>query len=352
MRAPGALTAHLAGIGTALPGPPVDNAALSARLGVSAAWIDHFIGTRTRHFCRDLDGGRIRMRLADLCARAAERALADAGVTADELTFLVLATATPDALMPTTAAEVADRLGADRIPAYQIQSGCSGAVQALTLATALLAAAPAAGRRPLGLVVGGDVCTKHLDVDRDFTALPPGELVNYVLFGDGAGAAVLGRGGPGRAVLTAAWHRFEGLAREPGQRLEWFGAADRDDGTPAVAEDYKAVQERVPELARAALEETLTTLGWDRGDLDYLLPPQLGGRMTARITEELTQGLGCAAVNCVADTGNNGNALVLLQLEQLLDRLGAGERAVGVAVESSKWITSGFALVGSDERGR
>ncbi|MGP3977400.1 3-oxoacyl-ACP synthase III family protein [Streptomyces sp. 8N114] len=336
---------HLLGTGTALPGEPVGNDRLSRRLGIPSAWVETFIGTRTRHFTVDLDSGRVRWSLEDLCTDAADRALADAGTEPSEIGFIVLATATPDALMPTTAALLADRLGIGGAAAYQLQSGCSGAVQAFAVARALLSVSPSG----LGLVVGGDVCSKHLDLGQDFRDLPPGALVNYVLFGDGAGAAVVsGTPRPGtRAVLTHLEHRLAGPGLPPGQRVEWFGAADLRAGgvrRPAVTEDYKAVEHRVPELARELRDTLLTVSGWRRESVDYLLPPQLSGRMTEQITSELGRGFEWEPVSCVAETGNNGNALVFLQLDRLLPRLTRAQRALVLAVESSKWIRAGFTV--------
>ncbi|WP_267242470.1 3-oxoacyl-ACP synthase III family protein [Streptomyces sp. PR69] len=336
---------RLAGVGTALPGDPVGNTALAQRLGISPEWVEAFIGTRSRHFALDLASGAVRWSLEDLCTDAADRALADAGADPEDVGFLVLATATPDALMPTTAALVADRLGIDQVPAYQLQSGCSGAVQALALACSLLSA-QGPGGKPLGLVIGGDVCSKHLDLAQDFRELPPAQLVNYVLFGDGAGAVALsGEPGAGRqARLAAADHWLSGLGRAPGQRVEWFGAADLHTGRPAVTEDYKAVERQVPVMAREVLDTLLATLGWPPESLGHVLPPQLSGRMTERIARTLRQGLEWEEVSCVAETGNNGNALVFCQLQRLLPRLGAQGRAVGIAIESSKWIKAGFAV--------
>ncbi|WP_042428648.1 3-oxoacyl-ACP synthase III family protein [Streptacidiphilus anmyonensis] len=330
-------TMWLRSAAAALPGPPVDNAALGARIGLPAEWIDRFVGTRARHFAKG------RTDLAGLCERAARDALGRAGVAARELDFVVLATATPDALMPTTAAVVADRIGAGDAPVYQLQSGCSGTVQALALARALLA--DGAG---LGLVLGGDVAAKHLDLDQDFRSMRPAQLVNYVVFGDGAGAAVVSADrAPGAARCAAVGHRpvLPGVA--PGQRLEWYGAAERDSQLPPATEDYAAVEQRVPELAEQAAKEQLATLGWTGEQLDHLLPPQLGGRMTTAITARLRAALGAeraAELSCVADTGNTGNALLLQQLALLLPLLREGERTLAVCVESSRWITGTLAL--------
>lgn len=339
---------RLAAVATALPGPPVGNEELGARLGLPSDWMDLFIGTRSRHFVTDLADGRVRQSLGDLCAEAARGALVRSGTDPRALDFVVLATATPDALMPTTAAVVADRLGAVGVPVYQIQSGCSGTVQALALAEALLAAASGPDGRPAaGLVLAGDVSAKHLDLAQDFRSLDRAALVNYVLFGDGAGAAVVTRGSGTGVGFARVGQRPVRPGLPPGQRLEWFGPADRDSPRPAVAEDYKAVERLVPELAEQACRELLAELDWSPESVGFLLPPQLGGRMTAGIAARLRRGLdlgGSKEVSCVAWTGNTGNALVLSQLEELLTVLGPGDRAVGVCVEASAWIAGGFAL--------
>ncbi|GGO89032.1 3-oxoacyl-ACP synthase III family protein [Wenjunlia tyrosinilytica] len=349
---------HVIGAGTSLPGEPVDNDRLGRRLGISAQWVEAFIGTRTRHFAVDLDDGRVRYSLADLCTAAGRQALDGAGLGPGDIDAVVLATATPDTLMPTTAAVVADRLGIDGVPAVQIQSGCSGAVQALDVASALLARTRRRSARAAAvLVVGGDVCTKHLALQRDFAGLPPAALVNYALFGDGAGAVVLsgesarrgGESGGRSAVLTHASHRTVGAGLAPGQVVEWFGPADIGTAGAGVAEDYKAIEERVPRMSCEAAAGLLKELDWAPDEVDFLLPPQLGGRMTAAITRRLREETGLTAateISCVSRTGNNGNALPLLQLALLLPRLGPGDRALGVAIESSKWITASLAVEG------
>ncbi|QNS06052.1 3-oxoacyl-ACP synthase III family protein [Streptomyces xanthii] len=333
-------TAHLAAIGTALPGDPVDNAQLAKVLGVNEEWIEVFIGTKTRHFARDLATGEVRWSLADLCASAARKALDAGAVDAADIDFIVLGTATPDTLMPATVNNVADQLGLDQVPTFQLQSGCAGAVQALSVAQTMIAS----GQYRNGLVIGGDVCSKHLDVQRDLSGAAPSDLVNFVLFGDGAGAAVLSADPVGeRVAVRHVLNRFTGLGRKPGQVIEWFGLADRHDDRQALTEDYKAIEEGVPVMAVEILWELLGELDWDAEDLDYLLPPQLSGRMTKKIAEEL--GVPTAReISCVAETGNNGNALPFLQIAGLLTEMKAGEKALAVAVESSKWIKAGFAL--------
>ncbi|MCK9903748.1 3-oxoacyl-ACP synthase [Parafrankia colletiae] len=342
----GAPEIHILSAGSALPGPAVDNAALARRFRMDSLWeqwVDTFIGTRSRHLAVDLDSGEIGASLADLGEAAARTALTRSGLRAADVDVIVMATATPDSLMPATVNVIADRLGVDQVPSYQLQSGCSGAVQALDLACQILRA----GRHRTALVLGGDVIARFYDLDVDLRSVPPSELVNFVLFGDGAGAAVLSADpGPGSVTVRSVLTRLVGLGRAPGATLEWFGpaghGASRAQERPAATEDYKAIERLVPAMSLEVLHELLDELEWKGDDVDYLLPPQLSGRMTALIGQRL--GVGSSQVSCVDETGNVGNGVVFFQLERMLARISPGERAVVVSIESSKWIKAGLAL--------
>ncbi|MEY9841209.1 3-oxoacyl-ACP synthase III family protein [Streptacidiphilus sp. EB103A] len=337
---------YIRSAGSALPGPAVDNAALARRFGMDALWeqwVEVFIGTRSRHLALDLESGKLTDTLADLAEQAGRSALDAAGLNPEDIDAVVLGTATPDQLMPATVNVVADRLGIDSVRSFQLQSGCSGAVQALDVARQILLS----GHGKRVLVLGGDVIARFYDLTTDLRKAAPAELVNYVLFGDAAGAAVLStEPGPGSAVVRSLFTRLVGRGRTPGAVLEWFGPADRNSDRPAATEDYKAIEEHVPVMAEEVLHELLEDTGWRAEDIDLVLPPQLSGRMTALIAKRL--GLPDARnVSCVDDAGNCGNAIVFLQLEQALAGLAGGERAVGVSIESSKWIKAGFALEGT-----
>ncbi len=331
---------YITSVGEALPGAPIDNDTLARRLGLNPDWIEMFIGTRSRHFAVDLDTGETRWSLADLCTVAGQQALERADAGPDCVDFVVLATATPDNLMPATVNLIADRLGCNHLPTYQVQSGCAGAVQAIDLARMLLQN----GEHQTGLVLAGDVCRKHMLLDRDFAKLGPDELVNYVLFGDGAGAVLMSTTPTPQSMSVAfVLNRFTGQGREPGQTINWFGQAEDPSATRAFSEDYRAIEQSVPVMAAEITWEVLDQCGWEVSDLDWILPPQLSGRMTAEIVQRL--GFPNAReISRVAQTGNNGNALPFLQLNELIDLIRPKERALVVAVESSKWIKAAIAL--------
>jgi 3-oxoacyl-[acyl-carrier-protein] synthase-3 len=334
---------HIRSVGTTLPGPPIDIAQLARHFGTNEQWeqwVRSFIGTKTRHLAVDLETGEVRCTLTDLGETAARRALAAAELGPSDIDLMVMGSSTPDQLLPAPVNMVADRLGINDIPTYQLQSGCTGAIQALELAHQLLAA----GRGRNALVLGGDMSAKHVDLSMDITRLPPAALVSLVLFGDGAGAAVLSVDpAPDSVELRHVFTRLTGLGRAPGHTVEWFGQAERNSDKPGASEDYKAIEELVPTMSVEILEEILLALGWKESELDYLLPPQLSGQMTARIVDRLGVS-GAQEITCVHETANTGNATPFLQFERVLPLMESGDRAVGIAVESSKWIKSGFAL--------
>jgi len=334
---------HIRAVGTALPGPAIDNATLGRRLQLANQWedwVEMFIGTRTRHLAIDLESGQPRYSLADLCESAGQQALSAASLAPEQVDLLVLGTASPDALMPATVNVVADRLKINGVPSYQLQSGCTGAFQALHVAQQLLST----GGYRTALVLGGDVTARFYDFDVDFAALRPDELIHYVLFGDGAGAVVLDtEATPGSLLIRQVLTRLTGLGREAGQTVNWFGPADLGKGRTPASEDYKAIEQLVPMMSVEILDELLDDTGWMRPEVDYLLPPQLSGRMTERIVSLLALP-DSQEISCVRDTGNNGNATPFFQLQRMLEQASPGERALGISVESSKWIKGGFAV--------
>lgn len=334
----------LIGIGTSLPGNPVTNAKMEEVFGLREDWIDLMIGTKTRHFAVDIDEKVVKYDLSDLAYEAAHKAVLSAGISVENIDLVVMSTATPDHLMPATVNLVADRLGMNGVATYEVQAGCSGAIQGLDIAYRFLTT----GMFTNALVIGGDVCNKYMSFHRDFKKMRSSELINLALFGDGAGAAILSTNDNCEGItIHHVVNRFEGLNRKPGQIMNWFGTQERPENAKklqSAKEDYKAIERDVPVMAKEMLDELLEQLECSVEQVEHYLPPQLGGHMTDKIVQSL--GLDSdKSINCVANTGNNGNALPYLQLERLFAQMQPGEKAVCVAIESSKWIKTGLALV-------
>jgi len=173
------------GCGGYLPDKVLTNADLARLVDTSDEWIHQRTGIRERHVVQD---GEM---TSDLAVAAARRALDNAGLKATDIDLIVLATTTPDNTFPATAVTVQERLGITGGAAFDLQAVCSGFVYALATTDAMLKAGH--GRR--ALVIGAETFSRLLDwTDRG----------TCVLFGDGAGAVVLGaETGTERGVLTA-----------------------------------------------------------------------------------------------------------------------------------------------------
>src|SRR3954453_22206445 len=179
-----------AGCGAYLPERVVTNHELASRLDTSDEWIRQRTGIGERRVAAP---GEL---TSDLAFRAAERALASAGMSGSDLDLLVLAPATPDNTFPATAAKVQARLGMGGGSAFDVQALCAGFIFALSVADNALRL----GQARTALVIGAETFSRILDWEDRSTC---------VLFGDGAGAVVLNAGPAGsadRGILSTHLH--------------------------------------------------------------------------------------------------------------------------------------------------
>ncbi|MBE3598059.1 MAG: ketoacyl-ACP synthase III [Limnochordaceae bacterium] len=172
------------GTGSAVPERVLTNFDLEKMVETSDEWIRTRTGIRERHIADE------KTATSDLALLAGRRALEAAGVGPDELDLIVVATVTPDMSFPSTANLVQDRLGARRAAAFDLAAACSGFLYGLDTAAAFVAT----GRAGYALVVGAECLSKITDYTDRSTC---------VLFGDAAGAVVLGPVGPGYGLLSS-----------------------------------------------------------------------------------------------------------------------------------------------------
>ncbi len=164
--------AVIQGIGHAVPDKVLSNTDLEKMVNTNDEWIVQRTGISERRICGPNDTA------TSLSLLAAQRAMDDAGVTADELDMVVVGTVTGDYPFPATSCLVQDALGAKNAGAYDISAACAGFIYSLSTAAAMVEA----GRVGTSLVIGCDVLTKYVDYTDRSTC---------ILFGDGAGAVVL-----------------------------------------------------------------------------------------------------------------------------------------------------------------
>lgn len=168
---------RIAALGAYVPERVVTNADLAERMDTSDEWIVSRTGIRERRYCAEDQA------TSDLAVEAARAILADAGAGADEVDVLIVPTCTPDHLFPSVAALTADRIGAHRAAAFDIQAACSGFIYGLAQASAMVEA----GLARNVLVVGAEVFSRVIDQDDRSTA---------ILFGDGAAGALVSAADP------------------------------------------------------------------------------------------------------------------------------------------------------------
>ena len=178
------MAAGIIGLGACLPAGVIGNDELAQRFGVTPEWIFERTGIRLRHVAAT------GQRSSDLAIEAARRALADAQTAPDDLGLIILATSTPDDLSPASAARVQDALGATQAGCFDLSAACSGFVSALTLACHLVDS----GQSERILVVAAEVLSRCVDANDRDTA---------ILFGDGAGAVVVGQLPPGYGLVAS-----------------------------------------------------------------------------------------------------------------------------------------------------
>ena len=277
---------RILGTGSYLPPKRLSNADLAADLAqqgveTSDEWIVERTGIRARHFAAP------DVACSDLAVEAARRAIEAAGVVADDLDLIIVATSTPDMVFPSTATMVQHKLGTAGCPAFDVQAVCSGFIYALTVADSMIRA----GSARKALVIGAEVFSRILDFK---------DRTTCVLFGDGAGAVVIGASDePG--ILATDIHA-DGKHRDilcvPGHV-----SGGNVLGDPVLKMDGQAVFK----LAVGVLEETarasLAKAGLQDSDIDWLIPHQAN----IRIMQSTAKKLKMPAEKVVVTVDQHGN---------------------------------------------
>lgn len=289
------LRAVVCGVGHYLPARVVLNSEFAARIETTDEWIRTRTGIERRHFAAEGET------TSDLAAHAARAALADAGMAADDLDAIIVATSTPDMTFPSVATMVQAKIGLTHGFAYDVQAVCAGFVFALANAQAMLFA----GQARRVLVIGAETFSRILDWDDRSTC---------VLFGDGAGALVLeAQEGAGtsadRGILAVDLHSDGNLC----DLLYVDGGVSSTGSAGHVRMQGNAVfrhaVEKLAETAHAALSKA--KLGPD--DVDWIVPHQAN----IRIIEGTARRMGVPmerVVVTVQDHGNTSAASIPLAL--------------------------------------
>ena len=253
--------AQVVGCGAYLPSRIVTNAELAERVETTDEWIQKRTGIRERRMAADDEF------TSHLGLEAARAALADAGLSADDLDLIVCATSTPDETFPATATRIQAELGMTRGAAFDVQAVCAGFVYALAVADSFVRS----GQARSVLVVGAETFSRIMDW-RDRTTC--------VLFGDGAGAVVLravnGSGnGQDRGILST--HIYSDGRHHDALYVDGGPGSTKTTGHLRMngQEVFRHAVVRMAEAIDAALDSN----GLSPGDIDWLVPHQANQRI-------------------------------------------------------------------------
>ncbi len=280
-----------------MPPRRLTNADLVAELasqGVETSdhWIVERTGIRARHFAAT------GVYSSDLGLEASRNALAAAGVAAEDIDLIIVATSTPDMVFPSTAAILQHKLGIAGCPVFDVQAVCSGFVYALTVADAMIQT----GSASKALVVGAEVFSRILDFK---------DRTTCVLFGDGAGAVVLEASRtPG--ILASDLHadgKHVGILCVPGHV-----SGGQILGDPLLKMDGQAVFKLAVGVLEEAARAVLAKAGKTEADIDWLVPHQANIRIMRSTAKKLALPMSKVVVT-VDQHGNTSAASIPMALD-------------------------------------
>ncbi|MGB5325605.1 MAG: beta-ketoacyl-ACP synthase III [Pseudomonadales bacterium] len=258
----------IAGTGSYLPEKIMTNAELEVLVDTSDQWIRERTGIRQRHIAAKDET------TSDMALQAAMRAIAAAGIVNDDVDLIVLATATPDKVFPSSACMVQRKLGIRNCPAFDVHAACSGFIYAMDVADRFVRT----GGAQCALVIGSETFSRIIDwTDRG----------TCVLFGDGAGAIVL-RASEEPGIISTHIHadgEFEELLHVP------HGISSGYDMVRAEAAYVHMKGNEVFKRAVATLgsiaKETIEGNNFKKEDLDWLIPHQANLRIISAAAKKL-----------------------------------------------------------------
>jgi 3-oxoacyl-[acyl-carrier-protein] synthase III len=287
------VNAKILGTGSYLPKKLLTNADLEQLIDTTDAWIVERTGIRQRHVAAEQEF------TSDLAKEAAERALEMAGLIANEIELIVLATTTPDRVFPSTACLLQNKLGmTNGAPAMDVQAVCSGFIYALSTANAFIRS----GQVKTALVIGAETLTRITDYS---------DRGNCMLWGDGAGAVVLGATTTEAGILSTHIHadgRYEEMLYVEGGGTCGLGQP------PYMRMQGNSVFKMAVNTLDAIVDETLQANGLNKSDIDWLVPHQANKRIIDATSKKLDMPAE-RVILTVADHGNTSAASIPLALD-------------------------------------
>jgi len=300
-----ALTARIAGLGTFLPDRVLTNKDFERMVDTSDDWIMSRTGIRERHVVGEGES------VATIAIEAGKRAMADAGVSPEEVELMVLATATVEQPIPSTAAIIQPALGVKNATCFDIAAACSGFLYAMHVARQFIIT----GEVKTALVIGAETLSRYTDYT---------DRTTCVLFGDGAGAVVLQPAPAGEGILRSALHTdgtYADFIQMPGGGSKYPPSVQEhlDNRLHFIKmrgnETFKVAVRSITEVC----QEVLTGAGVTIDQVSLFIPHQANLRIVAAVGERL--GLAPEKVYLNLErVGNTSSASIPLAMGEAVDR--------------------------------
>lgn len=296
------ISAIVTGTGRSVPDKILTNADLEKIVDTSDEWITSRTGIRERRIAEANEP------LSKFASEAGRRAIEAAGISAEDVGLLVLATVTPDMPIPATACTIQHDLGCVNACAFDLAAGCSGFIYAQSVAKQFVVS----GRCEHALVIGAELLSKYIDwTDRS----------TCVIFADGAGATVLSTGKPPRGVLASAMHSdgsmVDFISMPGGGTLHPPSQAMIDERLHFIKmrgnETFKMAVRSIEEVCREVLDQANLT----PEDVDWFIPHQAN----TRIIDAVGKRLGITDERCYVNIeryGNTSAASIPIALDEVV----------------------------------
>lgn len=297
----GMYRSRVAGTGSYLPERVLTNADLEKMVETSDQWIVERTGIQRRHMAAEDQV------TSDLCVLAAEKALKQAGLTAQDLDGIIICTVSGDQVMPSTAATVQHKLGAKTIMAFDLSAACSGFVYGVSVADNMIRT----GMLKNVLVVGAEILNRFVNYkDRD----------TCILFGDGAGAWVLSRAEENdRNVIMSSHLHADGSLGElfvlpaGGSKMP-FSAEVLENNSQYVRMKGREIFKNAVRTMAACCQEALDANNVKANEVDWMIPHQANNRIIEAVANHYEFPMSKVVVS-VHETGNTSAASIPLAFE-------------------------------------
>lgn len=339
---------QIIGTGSYLPGEPVRVETLKKVIGSVAGDLVEALGAYQRYWAVDVNTGEIRENNSDMAAKAARLAMDNANVNPDEIDAIISVTATPDYSIPANAPIIQEKLGIQHCAVIELRAGCNGVAQAVTIANQFIQT----GFYQTILVIGSELTSSYLVPSylRGDDNLSKNDLLNLVMFGDGAGAILLrGNADPDAPGIVDSYLNSIGVGKPAGFVLPTGGSKHQitieavKEGEHRWFHDYKSIAEMDKLMAWDAMRGILKKTNVNPEEIQMVIVPQANSK---RIKEELNSkdnpfhSYADRFFINVDEVGNTSAAGVLIALDEVRKKnlLKKDDLFLIVGAESSKWL--------------